>query len=167
MAFEIERKFLIKYPDADVLEQRRAAASGEVWQITQTYLVSPRGESRRLRRVVCGGSERYYFTHKRRVTAVTRIENEREIDRAEYESLLSERDCELSVIEKTRVRIPEEDRVWEVDLFPFWRDRALLEIELGSEDEAFALPPFVELIREVTNDRRYTNRAIAREIPNE
>ena len=160
MALEIERKFLIKYPDVSSL-------GGEVWEIVQTYLVAQKGETRRARRVVCGGETRYFFTEKRRITAVTRVENEREIDRAEYDALLCERDERLNTIEKTRVRVPDGAHVWEVDLFPFWDDRALLEIELAREDEEFAIPAAFEVIREVTRDDRYTNRAIAREVPRE
>lgn len=158
MELEIERKFLIKYPNVTAL-------SGKVWEIEQTYLAAPKGETRRLRRVVCDGAERFFFTEKRRVTAITRIENEREIDRAEYESLLTERDGDLRTIEKTRIRIPDGAHVWEVDLFPFWDDRALLEIELSREDEEFVIPSAFEVIREVTDDRRYTNRSIAKKIP--
>ena len=160
MGLEIERKFLIKYPDV-------ASLSGEVWEIEQTYLRAPRGETRRVRRVVCGGETKYIYTEKRRVTAVTRIENEREIGRAEYDALLAERDEDLRTIEKTRVRVPDGSHVWEVDLFPFWNDRAILEIELSREDENFTIPTAFEVIREVTEDRRYTNRAIASEIPEE
>lgn len=160
MGLEIERKFLIKYPDV-------ASLSGETWEIEQTYLRAPRGETRRVRRVVCGGETKYIYTEKRRITAVTRIENEREIGRAEYEALLEERDEDLRTIEKTRVRIPDGSHVWEVDLFPFWDDRALLEIELSLEDEYFTIPPAFEVIREVTEDKRYTNRSIAKTIPND
>ena len=38
---------------------------------------------------------------------------------------------------------------------------------MKSEDEAFTLPPFIEVIREVTADYRYKNHALAREIPKE
>ena len=165
MPLEIERKFLIKYPDAAALEKLCADAGGETWDIEQTYLAAKTGETRRLRRVVSDGEERFFYTEKRRISAVTRIENEREIDRAEYDSLLAGRDPELSVIRKTRFRIPDGAHVWEVDLFPFWTDRAILEIELAAENERFELPPFVELIREVTKDKRYTNRAMAKTVP--
>lgn len=158
MGLEIERKFLIRYPDT-------ASLTGEVWEIEQTYLVAGRGETRRIRRVISQGRERFFYTEKRHVTNLTRIENEREISREEYAALSAERDTELNVIRKTRIRIPCGNRVWEVDLFPFWDDRALLEIELASEDEDFILPPFAELIREVTGEKEYTNRAIARKIP--
>ena len=158
MALAIERKYLIIYPDA-------GARCGEVWDVEQAYLPAAPGETRRVRRVVTDGKERFFFTEKRRVTAVTRVENEREIDRAEYDALFAGRDPSLSVIRKTRVRVPDGDHVWEIDLFPFWTDRAILEIELRSEDEPFELPPFVEPIREVTHDKRYTNRSMAKEIP--
>lgn len=158
MAFEIERKFLIRRPDTSSLE-------GEVWEIEQTYLTAPSGETRRIRRIVSDGTERFFLTEKRRVTSITRIENEREIDRAEYDALTAERDTGLSTIRKTRIRIPDGKHTWEIDLFPFWEDRALLEIELESEDESFTLPPYVELIREVTDEKEYTNRAIAKRIP--
>lgn len=158
MAFEIERKFLIRRPDTSSIE-------GEVWEIEQTYLTAPSGETRRIRRIVSDGTERFFFTEKRRVTSITRIENEREIDRAEYDALTAERDTGLSTIRKTRIRIPDGKHTWEIDLFPFWEDRALLEIELESEDESFTLPPYVELIREVTDEKEYTNRAIAKRIP--
>lgn len=158
MAFEIERKFLIRRPDISSLK-------GEVWEIEQTYLTASSGETRRIRRVVSGGTERFFFTEKRRVTSITRIENEREIDRAEYDTLMAERDSELRCIRKTRIRIPDGKHTWEIDLFPFWEDRALLEIELEREDETFTFPPYVELIREVTTEKEYTNRALAACIP--
>lgn len=158
MAFEIERKFLIRRPDTSSLE-------GEVWEIEQTYLAAPDGETRRIRHILSGGEERFFFTEKRRISSITRIENEREIDRAEYNALMTERDTALRCIRKTRIRIPDKKHTWEIDLFPFWKDRALLEIELESEDEDFTLPPYIELIREVTDEKEYTNRAIASHIP--
>ena len=40
-----------------------------------------------------------------------------------------------------------------------------MEIELADEAEAVALPPEIEIIKEVTRDRRYTNAALAKAIP--
>jgi CYTH domain-containing protein len=37
----------------------------------------------------------------------------------------------------------------------------MLEIELDKEDQLFALPPFVNIVREVTGDERYSNSNIA------
>ncbi|MGI6238806.1 MAG: hypothetical protein ACOYI5_04180, partial [Christensenellales bacterium] len=56
-------------------------------------------------------------------------------------------------------------QVFELDIFPFWSDRALLEIELSDESDPVHLPPFIDVIREVTDDARYKNHAIAQAIP--
>ena len=69
------------------------------------------------------------------------------------------------VIEKTRYLYPYEGQCFEIDVFPFWKDRALMELELECESQQINLPPAIEVIRDVTSDRRYTNSAIAREIP--
>ena len=53
----------------------------------------------------------------------------------------------------------------EIDVFPFWTDRAFCEAELSSETEVLELPPWVEVIREVTEDARYNNSSLARAVP--
>ena len=51
-----------------------------------------------------------------------------------------------------------------LDVYDFWSDRATAEIELSTEDEEAELPPCLQVIREVTADRRYKNAALAREV---
>ena len=58
-------------------------------------------------------------------------------------------------------------QLFELDIYPFWNDRATLEIELSDENENFELPPFIEVIKEVTDDDRYKNRSLSYEIVNE
>ena len=54
--YEIERKYLIRYPDVALL---RAQKGVEEWEITQIYLtVSGPGETRRIRQIVSGGEIR-------------------------------------------------------------------------------------------------------------
>ena len=161
---EIERKFLIRMPSLamlDALCTRRIA-------ITQTYLLpGPEGETRRLRRSREGDRETLYFTEKKHITDITRVEREREISPEEYAALLTDADGERRPIEKVRRCIPYEGHTLEIDVFPFWTDRAFCECELSREDEALSLPPWLEVVREVTGDRRYTNNALARCIPAE
>ena len=66
---------------------------------------------------------------------------------------------------KTRYCIDYGAHTFEIDVFPFWDDRALMEVELSHEDERFTVPQGIRIIREVTSDKRYTNSSIAREIP--
>lgn len=162
---EIERKYLIRMPDAARLG---AMPGAEVWDIVQTYLTdSPDGGTRRVRSVRCGGQTRYIRTDKLRVTPLSCAETEGEISRAEYEAMLREANPALRAIEKRRYRIPYAGELLEIDLYSFWSDRATLEIELEREDQAVALPEWLEIVREVTGERAYKNRYLAEEAPME
>ncbi|MBQ4320775.1 MAG: hypothetical protein IJC35_00930 [Oscillospiraceae bacterium] len=165
LPLEIERKYLIRYPDPEELKRRSHARR----QITQTYLKrpSPDAPGVRLRLMVTDGEIRYIRTEKTRLTNMTRVEIETDLTKEEYEAGLRDADPSLRIIRKDRWCVSFGGKVFEIDLFPFWQDRALLEIELESEDSPFALPDFIHVIREVTDDPRYTNLAIAREIPDE
>ena len=161
---EIERKYLIRLPDEGLLD---SLADRRDW-IEQTYLTAEKGTTERVRaRRSPGGQAQYTHTVKRRISALTREEREEEISREEYEALLRRADPALAVIQKTRWCIPFAGHTLEVDIFPFWADRALLEVELGGEGEAVTLPDWLQVIREVTADKRYTNRALAGQVPYE
>ena len=164
LPLEIERKFLIALPDAALLNEK----SSKRLDIEQVYLrPGADGASRRIRRTRCGAEERFFYTEKTRLTAVTRIEREREISAAEFAALLAERETALRTIEKTRYAVPFENHTLEIDVFPFWQDRAFCECELRSENEPISLPDWLHVYREVTDDPRYTNRALARAVPEE
>ena len=157
--FEIERKFLIRMPDLAVLENQ-----GEKTAIVQTYLKTDEG-SARVRKRGREGCWVYTHTEKKRLSDLRRIEREREVDEAEYLHLLERADPQRRVIYKDRYCLEYMGQLLEIDVFPFYNDRAFLEIELADEGQAVHLPPWVELIKEVTADRRYTNAALALDIP--
>ena len=162
--YEIERKFLIDYPDTAAL----AALEGcRVKRVEQTYLTAPEGETRRVRKVREGERVRYVFTLKKRISMIRAIEEERELTADEYAALLTEADPALRPIHKTRYAIPHGGKVAEIDVYDFWQDRATLEVELESESEVWQLPPYVRVLREVTEDARYKNVNLARELPTE
>lgn len=157
---EIERKFLIRFPDTEYLESVENCKKVE---IDQTYLK----DRTRIRRWVEYGNTLYIKTFKEKINELVRIERESEITKSEYDSLLLNKDPERNTISKTRYRFPYSDKLIEIDIFPFWSDRAFLEIELESENDSFEIPPFIDVIKEVTFDKRYRNSALAKEIPNE
>lgn len=159
---EIERKYLIAMPDADFLRARPGCA---VWEIEQIYLTAQPGTTRRVRRVTEAGETRFYKTFKRRRTALTAEEDEGRISAEAYEAYLLESDPALKPILKTRYRIPFEGQTLEFDLYPFWTDRAVLEIELEREDQPVRIPEWVRVLKEVTADYRYKNVSLARETP--
>ena len=161
---EIERKFLIRRPAEETL----AAHSERRLQLRQIYLKKDeKGESRRIRESRDGDTVTYTYTEKERLSDRSRIEREREITAEEFAALLREADTERRPIEKERCCIPLGERTLEVDIFPFWEKQAFCEVELESEDEAPELPGWIEVIREVSADKRYTNSALAKEIPDE
>ena len=55
----------------------------------------------------------------------------------------------------------------EIDIYRFWNDRATLEIELESEQQAVILPPWLQIVRELTGECAYKNRFLAEKVPME
>lgn len=160
--FEIERKFLIERPPERFLLEN---ASGT--EIVQTYLLAPKGETERVRSRSDGTGTVYTHTVKRKITRVRRIEQEREITREEYDALLTRADPERNAIHKQRWVFVYRGQSFEIDVFPFWEHQAYLELELDDEEQPIDFPPEIRVLREVTDDARYTNAALAREIPAE
>ena len=152
---ETERKYLIRMPDAAFL------ARGEVWEIRQTYLTAAEG-NRRVREIRTRDKTQYLYTEKKRLSPLTSVECEREITLAEYRALLADARPDSNEVIKTRYRIPHGGHMLEIDVYPFWSDTAVLEVELSAESEAVSLPREVSVIREVTEEPLYKNTNIAR-----
>ena len=160
---EIERKFLIIAPGEQWLNKQPGSRRAE---ILQTYLVSKPGETRRIREWRENNEIQYIQTIKKPLNGIAREELETEISQEEYKSLLKEKDPQRRQIAKIRWSIPFEGHLMEIDHYANWYDdRSTLEVELGSEEEEFRIPPEIIIIREVTGDPRYLNSSMAREFP--
>ncbi len=160
--FEIERKFIIRRPSRQFLEKH-----GSATEIVQTYLLGNPGETTRVRKRWNREATWYTLTIKSRVNAMRRIERVLDINEEEYQELLKTADPERRPLQKERWVLEYHEQMFEIDLFPFWEKQAYLELELRDESQEIDFPPEIEIIREVTDDGRYTNRALAREIPPE
>ena len=77
--------------------------------------------------------------------------------------LQKQADPERRVIHKTRWCVPVGDLVAEIDVFEGFTQYAYCEVELPSPQTPYELPTFLQVIREVTEDRRFTNAAISRD----
>ena len=159
--FEIERKYLIQYPNIKHLE---AMPNCKKVDIIQTYLVSEDGHEYRIRQRGKEGNYIYYKTIKKKISDIKRLELEKRLTKEEYLNLLMNADPSYRQIRKTRYCLTYDKFYYEIDIFPFWKDKAIMEIELKSEDEEVDFPPFIEVIQEVTNDERYKNRSLAKNI---
>ena len=156
---EIERKFLIRYPDMDLLKQQKGY---HCIHIEQTYLRSGDGiKGGRIRKLKQGDRIWYMYTYKEKISDITRHEYERELERSEYEELLCyQKEGSVTII-KDRHVFAYQGLVYELDIYDFWTEQATLESEVDSEDTPIPIPPFLTLIKEVTCDPRYNNSRLA------
>ena len=159
---ETERKFLIAYPDISLLE---STPNVRIKQLEQTYLLFDEGKSARVRKICEGDKIKFVKTVKERISVLSAYEDEFEIEESRYAEELKSRDPEKNTITKTRYCIPFDNHIIEIDIFPFWSDRAILEVELRDENERFSLPDFIQVIKEVSDDPRYKNTRLAKNIP--
>ena len=159
---EIERKYLVEYPDLSFLESLPDCRKVE---IIQTYLRSADGREIRIRQREMDGRFSYKRIEKKRMGLLSRVEVEKQLTQEEYLELLMEADTSLHQIRKTRYCLLYQGEYFEVDIYPFWDKQAILEIELNSEDQQVPLPEFLKVIREVTLDTAYYNYQMAKSIP--
>lgn len=157
---EVERKFLIKNPDSSVLQM---VPMLEKTTIIQTYLTSMEDETeRRIRqRGTKENGYAFYYTEKSNLGDGKRTEREKKISERQYIELLPEADTSKHQIVKNRHCFLYKDQYFELDTYPFDNENAILEIELKNIDDKIELPPFISIIKEVTDNMNYRNSAIA------
>ncbi len=156
---EIERKYLIEYPSVQWLEENPNCQRVE---IIQTYLKSDPEEEIRVRQRGDKGHYVYFQTTKRKITDLKRVEVERRLTQSQYLELLMEADTTKHPIRKTRYCLTYEGQYFEIDLYPFWEDQAIMEIELRDEEQEIEIPKEINVIKEVTDDPAYRNAALAK-----
>lgn len=156
---EIERKFLIEYPDIEWLE---SVESCEKIEIIQTYIKSDSGDEVRVRQRGVDGNYIYFQTTKRKITDIKRVETERRLSQKEYLRLLMDADTSRRQIRKTRYCLTYKNQYFEIDVYPFWDDKAIMEIELRDENIPIEFPERISIIKEVTDDEAYKNAQLAK-----
>jgi len=156
--FEIERKFLIKMPDINILKKYENCKQID---IIQTYLNSTNNSEVRVRQRGSEGSFTYTLTTKKNVNDIKRIEFEERLTPTEYINHLMNADTTKRQIRKTRYCLVYKNQYFEIDIYPFWQDQAIMEIELNDENQDIIFPDFIEIIKEVTTDENFKNSSLA------
>ncbi|MBQ8054112.1 MAG: AAA family ATPase [Lachnospiraceae bacterium] len=159
---EIERNFLVEYPDLKWLE---SLPHCEKVEIIQTYLKVDDNEEIRVRQRGSSGHYIYYQTTKRRVSDYKRIEIERRITKDEYLNLLMNADTSLGQIRKDRYCLTYNNQYFKIDVYPFWNDKAIMEIELRDINDKVTFPEEIKIIKEVTKLPEYKNSYLAKHKP--
>jgi len=161
---EIERKFLIKMPNIEMLEK---LSNCESLNIIQTYLLSKPNEETRVRQRGKNGSYIYTLTTKKMLSDNERFEFERRITQREYLEFLNHADTTLHQIRKTRFCLVENNKYFEIDIYPFAKNTAICEVELLDKNEEFTIPNYINVIKEVTQDKRFSNYSLSKQKPHE
>lgn len=149
MPHEIERKFLL-LNDA----WRSSVASST--RIRQGFLPSTGTVFVRIRT----SGDQATLTIKAPKRGLTRLEYEYPIPLADAQELLHTL-CDRPLIDKTRHLVPHAGHTWEIDEFHAENAGLIIaELELNSEDETFAAPPW--LGEDVSHDPKYLNVNLAK-----
>lgn len=160
MPLEIERKFLIKPLPRSVTNALESV------EIEQRYIrPGVKGAPRlRIRKRGGQGAHTYYETVKQELRPGVRVESERLISAKDYRLLSQHQDPRTDVVRKRRHCFVYKNQYFELDVFrePV-RHKGLhiLEIELTEEGEGVELPPWIEVVEDVTERREYSNHALA------
>ena len=157
--YEVERKYLIEYPDIKWLETNPKCQKIE---IIQTYLNSSQNEEIRIRQRGLNGNYIYFQTTKKTVSGLKRIEIEKRLSQEEYLKLLMEADTTRKQIRKTRYCLMYKNQYFEIDIYPFWKDKAIAEIEISDENSKIIFPKEIKVIKEVTEEETYKNKELAK-----
>jgi CYTH domain-containing protein len=150
---EIERKYLLRELPARVV----GAPSLE---IDQGYLPGER-INERIRRTRGSDGLRYYRTIKAG-SGIERLEVEEETSELFFTTVWPL--TRGRRVHKRRYLVPEAELMWEIDEFLDRGGLWLAELELDSADDVVVVPAWLRGVveREVTDDPRYTNHALAR-----
>lgn len=153
---EIERKFLIGIPDIQMLSVKKEM------DIIQTYLSSGKNNSqRRVRKIKENNSEKYFYTEKIFISPVVRDEKESEITRQKYDELIKDRRTDCASVIKKRICFDYMKQFFEMDIYPFSSEVAILELELENQSQEIFFPHCINVIKEVSGDNRYSNASLA------
>ena len=164
---EKEKKFLVKFPTSWSALAEMFDDLIDVKRISQTYLKAEKGEqAARVRKTIeglTGDTETiYHYNKKNPVETGVHEEEEYEITKSQYEKHLKNSNKDKTQVEKSRFVFKYNDQVFELDVFkgPL-KGLAILEIELENIDDTVELPPFLKVIKEVTDDERFSNFRLA------
>lgn len=165
---EIERKFLVKLPNSWVDLAKLFDNVINIQRITQFYLKPEKNEpSARVRKTIeglTGDTDTIFMYNKKHETSHTGVhkEEEKEISEKEYNAYVKQCHPDKQAVEKTRFVFRFKDQDFELDIFKGdLEGLAILELELDSKNDKIKLPPFLHVIKEVTDNDKYSNYTLA------
>ena len=162
---EIERRWKLKKPLSFEAIHQIVAHTKDVQYINQIYLKgSNEDHTERVRTIshdFFGKNPEYWHTKKKLIETGVNQEDEEQISEEQYKELLKKADPKKEPIIKIRYVFVYNDQEFEMDIFPGRGGLMVLELELDSKDQTIELPPYLEIVAEITDEKRYRNYRLA------
>ena len=152
----IEKKYLIKMPDLEQLLKNKHCRKVHV---KQHYLIDETKKEKE--KIVLRRENNKNFYYK--VNKKDNVKYSNSITADQYINKLEDENKKFYNIYKDRYYYIYDSRCFKFDIFPFWDDKAILEIDILSEREQIKFPKFVEILEEVTEIEKYKNYYLAEE----
>lgn len=150
-----QKKYYVDLEDTDIAYLRSIS---KVANIEQSYLQGADNIEKRLRKITMNGFTTYSYTiHRTNPNGKVVKISDKSISRDMYEELLEFQDNNKETIIKERFYFPYKDKYFTLDLID---DYGLLEVNITDEKE-IELPPFINVIEDVTTKEECLNRNLA------
>ena len=156
---QIQKKYLVSMPDIDSILSSTLCTKSN---IVQTYIMSTdKYKERRIRQRGTDGDYIYTLTEKVIIEDSSSSVREKNISQGDYISYLANSDIGLHQIRKNRFCFVDNNRYFELDVFPFSTTKALLEVKLTDKNDGIELPSFINVLDDVTDNKNYSTKALA------
>ena len=161
---EIEKKYIIEIPDMKLLSRKLNYTRSEIEQI---YLPSVGNETHRVRSRSSGDKIVYTETVKIRIDGMSSHEFENEITKERFDELKANPRENSRPIKKVRHTFFESGQLFEIDVYPEWKNTCILETELPTRETEVVFPDVLKILRDVTGDHAYSNSSMSKHFPKE
>lgn len=155
------RKYLLAADKSNYEFELPHGVKREYFELEETFLWKTIGESNSLRKL--GKNDSFTYSHEMRYSVKgEKVERKRQITGREYIELLDQRDKEKQPVKKLRQCLIYERQYLIVETFLNIEPHpSVMRIEASSDSSKIKLPPFLDVIREVTGEDAYTTSFMA------
>lgn len=152
----VEKKYLISMPDVDQLMKNKQCRKVHV---KQHYVIDETRQEKE--KIVLRRENNKNFYYK--VVKKNKVKYSNSITADKYINKLEDETKKFYHIHKDRYYYIFDSRCIKIDVFPFWKDKAILEVDILNDRENIKFPKFVNIIEDVTDNEAYKNYYLAEE----
>lgn len=152
----VEKKYLISMPDVEQLMKNKQCRKVHV---KQHYIIDETRQEKE--KIVLRRENNKNFYYK--VVKKNKVKYSNSITADKYINKLEDENKKFYHIHKDRYYYIFDSRCIKIDVFPFWKDKAILEVDVLNDRENIKFPKFVHIIEDVTDNEAYKNYYLAEE----